>query len=487
MRQSIAVSIVIVLSLCVQAPAAENEAASTEVTGTFIVPADVASIKDSVVEIRLYEYHPMIADKAATLIDKVQIKGFAHTKGAATEKAFTIGKKPGAKINPQMRYYVTFFIHAGDPAKTPRTHIGEIDGRRGLGKVLTAGAPKKVVMKVRPVGGGRPAVKPAPRPKPRPMPGRPMPGRPGPGRKPAPKDPFTECQKAQIVFTAVLNKAQAGPVGMSYPPMYTHKLVMTVKETLRGTFKAGEEVIAHHVARQVKRPTFPVGKLCVVAAQESRGSVRVQFISAADARLLATVRDATGLPLGWSRVKGKLVSPWAAMGKKAWPAAAKAPAGKGACSVTGRPALMAGPGVSMKVEPVEPPKRIKWTNPDGDGEYRIIVTNETDKPLTVPALLSDGKDQKQKILWNESLVIICQKTARPAPGARGVTAAPRPTVLKPGQTVSTVVNAFGLKNVKWPRGGYRIEFQFCLGELSATKSFYYMSRHHDAIRAKAGG
>ena len=34
----------------------------------------------------------------------------------------------------------------------------------------------------------------------------------------------------------------------------------------------------------------------------------------------------------------------------------------------------------------------------------------------------------------------------------------------------------------WPKGGYRIEFQFCLGEKSATKSFYYLSKHHDAIR-----
>jgi len=144
---------------------------------------------------------------------------------------------------------------------------------------------------------------------------------------------------------------------------------------------------------------------------------------------------------------------------------------------------MAAPGISLKVEHVEPPKRIKWTNPDGDGLYRITVTNETDKPVPVAALLTGAKG----ILWNESLVILCQGTARPAPGAGPVTAAPKPTVLKGGQTVSAVVNAFGLKNVRWPRGGYRIEFQFCLGQLSATKSFYYMSRHHDKIRAQAGG
>ncbi len=312
----------------------------------------------------------------------------------------------------------------------------------------------------------------------RPMPGRrPMPG------KPKPVDTVATFQKAQIVFTAKLTKVQAGPVAMSMPPIYGHTLTLSVKTPLRGTYKAGEEVIAHHSARQVKRPTFPTGKLCIVAAERSRGSVRVTYIAEASDKLLATAKDATSLPLGWSRKGGKLVSPWAALGKGAWPAGAKAPAGTPKCSVTGRPALMAGAGVSLKVEPVDPPKRIKWTNPDGDGEYRIIVTNETDKPLTVSALLTDGKT----ILWNESLAILCQGTARPVPGAKGVKAAPKSAVLKPGQTVSTVVNALGLKNVKWPRGGYRIAFQFCLGELSVTKSFYYMSRHHDKIRAKAGG
>ena len=55
------------------------------------------------------------------------------------------------------------------------------------------------------------------------------------------------------------------------------------------------------------------------------------------------------------------------------------------------------------------------------------------------------------------------------------------------EVAGTTVNAFRLKNVKWPRGGYRIEFQFCLGELNSTQSFYYLSRHHDKIRAAAAG
>ena len=86
-----------------------------------------------------------------------------------------------------------------------------------------------------------------------------------PGRKPARTNPFAACQKAQIVFTAELTKAQAGPVAKSMPPIYSHKLVMTVKEVLRGGVKAGDEVIAHHSARQMKKPKFAVGKLCVVA------------------------------------------------------------------------------------------------------------------------------------------------------------------------------------------------------------------------------
>jgi hypothetical protein len=103
--------------------------------------------------------------------------------------------------------------------------------------------------------------------------------------------------------------------------------------------------------------------------------------------------------------------------------------------------------------------------------------------VTEPALLSDGKN----VLWNESLAIICQKKVYPIPGATGLKAKPQPLVLKPGEAVSTVVNVFKLQGPDWPRGGYRIEFLFCLGEKSVTHSFYYYSTHHDPIRAQALG
>ena len=59
---------------------------------------------------------------------------------------------------------------------------------------------------------------------------------------------------------------------------------------------------------------------------------------------------------------------------------------------------------------------IEWTNPDGDGEYKLTLTNPSDKPVTVPALLT----QDGKILWRESLVILCQDRAYACPGAKAV-------------------------------------------------------------------
>jgi hypothetical protein len=481
MRKNIRLSVAVVLLCCASAVAADL--VSTEVAGTMVIPADVASIKGSVVDIRLYEFHPMIADKAATLVDQVQLKNFAHTKGKETKTAFSIGQKPGRKINQRMQYYVTLFIHSGDPGKAPRTHMGKPASGKFLCKVLTAGNPRQIVLKVSPV---RQTARPKPvvpkvrpvRPIARPMPGRrPMPG----GRKPAAVDSFKAIQGAQYVFTADLKQAIAGPVGMSMPPMYTHKLVLVVKTVLRGDLKPGAKLTISHVVRQRAKPKFPVGKVCLVTASKSRGSMIAGLVLQADDKLMKTARDATLLPLGWSKKGAKFVSPWANLGAKAWPKSAPPVAGAAVCSVTGRPAILAGSEVSMKVEKVPPKKVIKWSNPDGDGSYKITITNETDRPATVAALLSDAKG----VLWDESLVILCQKKARMIPGAKGLAAAPKSTVLKPKQSISTVVNAFLLQNVTWPRGGYRLEFQFCLGELSVTKSFYYRSRHHDAIRQAA--
>lgn len=293
---------------------------------------------------------------------------------------------------------------------------------------------------------------------------------------------FKQWGQAQIVFVGKLDRVDAGPVGRSFPPMYTHKLHFSVDEVLRGSLAIDKPVTLSHVARQHAVPTFPEGKTCLVAASAARGSLRAERVVEAKAPLVAKVRQVPSIPLGWSFADGKLISPWAQLGSAAWPADAPT-TGVMTCSKTGRPALLVGANVQLDVELVPPKKAIKWTNPDGDGEYKITVTNTAGKPVEVPALLFDGK----QILWNESIVILCQNRAYMVPGAKGIATVPKPATLQPGQSVSTVVNALALKGPEWPRGGYRIEFQFCLGEKSATKSFYYMSRHHDALRDKAGG
>lgn len=284
---------------------------------------------------------------------------------------------------------------------------------------------------------------------------------------------------AQTLVIARLTEAQSRGASLSLPPIHRSLLSLKVNEPLRGALKKGEAVKAAHSVRQMNAPTFPVGKDCIVSLVKSRGMWVAQTVEPLSDAELKQVKVAMALPLGWTVDGKKLRSPWAGLGKK-W----AGPAVKGApkCEFTGRPALLVGPGLVYAVEAVPPRVAVKFANPDGDGEYKITLKNPTDKPITVPALLTDGKD----VLWKECLVILCQGKVYPTPGAKGL-AGGKPVTLKPGESISTVINALALKGPEWPRGGYRIEFQIALGEQSEVMSFYYLSRHHDPIRDKAGG
>ncbi len=281
---------------------------------------------------------------------------------------------------------------------------------------------------------------------------------------------------AQIVLTGILTGREDGPTGLSFPPMYTGRLTFRVEEVLRGDVAAGQPLVLHFTRRQEQPPEFPVGRLCLVTAAAGRGTLTALTVEPADAAAVDAARTAMAIPIGWTRQGNEWISPWADLGEAAWPkqASGRSPC----CARTGRPALMAGAGVTLAVEPVPPAKSIRWTNPDGDGEYRVTVSNATDKAVAVPALLRHGG----RILWEESLVIRCQGKTYRAPGSRGVDRPPEPVVLGPRESVSTGVNILRLDGPAWPRGGSRVEFQFCLGERSAIQSFYYMSRHHDRLR-----
>jgi hypothetical protein len=97
-------------------------------------------------------------------------------------------------------------------------------------------------------------------------------------------------------------------------------------------------------------------------------------------------------------------------------------------------------------------------------------------------LLSD----RGKVLWEESLVILCEGKAYPAPGAKGVKRAPVPTVLRPGEAVSTVVNVLELQGPEWPGLG-SLDFHFALGDRLVTRFFFYSDSHHGGLRRKLLG
>ena len=324
-------------------------------------------------------------------------------------------------------------------------------------------------------------VKPGPAPTkvlPRPAPGRgPIRIRPGPGGRVPAKAPPSWASH-QHVFVSTLDKVVAGPVGRSFPPMFTHKLSFTVKEAIRGDLKPGSKVEVSHVARQRVAPVFPEGEACVVGGERSRGSVQAKVVQKLDPATIASIRLACSLPLGWGGKQGDVRSPWAGL-KAKWPSGLKEGA-RHFCTLTGRPALGFGFGATFAVEKVPPETSIKWTNPDGDGEYRLTVVNPGDKPVAIPALRRIGS----KVLWQESVVILCQNKTYAAPRSKGLSVATSPVTLKPGQKLSGIINPLALDGPEWPRGGYRISFQICLGERSSTQSFYYMSKHHDGIRAK---
>ncbi len=325
----------------------------------------------------------------------------------------------------------------------------------------------------------------------------------------APKASLQQWNAAEIVFVGKLTEAVPGPVARSLPPIYSHTLHFSIDKVLRGPLKADTEVELAHSARQNQPPQFPIGETCIVAVKRNKNRLQAVLLEESTPDALAAIMTVCSMPLGWSVKNAKPVSPWASLGKDAWSAKyqsakyqsakyqpaenqeadkkdsvqekeadKKAAAKLAVCSVTGRPALTVGDGLEFRVEIVPPAKEVKWSNPDGDGEYRITLFNPTDKPVAAPALLSRGDE----ILWQESVLILCQDKAYVSPEFKPVSGKVGPTIIGAGEEVSGVVNALALKGPEWPRGGYRIEFRFCLGEKSETKSFYYRSKHHDPIR-----
>lgn len=281
----------------------------------------------------------------------------------------------------------------------------------------------------------------------------------------------------QWVFVGTVTVARPGPVNPSDPPIYHYELGFKVTETLRG--RQPDVPLFRYSIRQKEAPTFQDGPY-LVAVKQLEDRWVVSHLSAADAATVERARALARLPVGW-RLTGdnRPLSPWAPLRDRAWPA--KAPKPKGPqCAACGRPALFVGDAVSFRVEQVPPAEPRKYQNDYGDGKFRVTLTNTSDRPVTVPALLTDGRT----IFWEDSLFLMTQSQPHLLLGAGRATAA-RPVELKPGESVSTEIDTLLAEGVDWPRGGQRVYFDFVLGEKSVPNFFYYFSRLHDPMREEA--
>ena len=78
---------------------AADKPSSAKVTGTVVAPKAVKDIAGLTLELRLYEYDPLLADAAADLVAKLRVKNLAHKKGKETKTKFTLAE--GASIMPR--------------------------------------------------------------------------------------------------------------------------------------------------------------------------------------------------------------------------------------------------------------------------------------------------------------------------------------------------------------------------------------------------
>ncbi|WDI41305.1 hypothetical protein [Bremerella sp. P1] len=113
------------------------------VQGTITVPAASTIDAGETLEIKLFEFDPLLADVSATLIDEKVIADIKHESGKATDIPFAVGAD--YEVQKERRYYITVFVVQGGK----RTFIGEIEGKRGLNVVLQNGdrSPVHVVLR----------------------------------------------------------------------------------------------------------------------------------------------------------------------------------------------------------------------------------------------------------------------------------------------------------------------------------------------------
>ncbi|PQO25097.1 hypothetical protein C5Y96_26715 [Blastopirellula marina] len=115
------------------------------VQGTITIPDSTTVEQGETIEVKLFEFDPLLADAPAKLIDEKILTEIQHETGPSTEIPFALGSD--LEVQKDCRYYITVFVLQG----SDRTHIGEIEGKRGLNVVLQNGDRSPVNLILRPL------------------------------------------------------------------------------------------------------------------------------------------------------------------------------------------------------------------------------------------------------------------------------------------------------------------------------------------------
>lgn len=275
-------------------------------------------------------------------------------------------------------------------------------------------------------------------------------------------DAFSQMMRSQMLLVGKIKSAQVTSLKESFPPIYDMRLTLDAPTSLRGRLPAKPAV--EYSETTVNEPKFPPDKDYIIAASQLGGKWKVEWIKPATAALLEDAKLAGSLPIGWAVEDGKIVSPWASLGAKAWPAGATLRAESlYACSKTVRPALLARAAVAMTVQMVSADDADAKAGRPASSHLVLTITNKAKGDVQVPALLTDGKT----ILWADSLVVLDSGgRAHILPGAGQAKDGVKSVTLISGQSLQTVYTVKSLKEIKQPKGASGAFVTFCLGDAS---------------------
>lgn len=288
------------------------------------------------------------------------------------------------------------------------------------------------------------------------------------------KELITEqTSTATHILVAKVTKVRLGMATMSLPPQCRNALDLENIQMLRGEAPEKPQIVYFYIGNEMG---FKEGETRIFFGRERDGMV--VYNASLPEKDLQVVKQYLFMIPGWVMENNQFISPWGRE-KIAWPKNWQGPKAEHYCALSGRPAYSLDSRLEFKVEQVMPEKIFEYQNPYGNGEFKITLKNPTKEKIAVPCLLKKG----DTTLWKNSLIL----TTRAQDGHIFTLPIPENATyvtLAPGEQIETIINTLELPSVRWPNGGNRVYFDFCLGNRKVNNFFYYFSSLHDPMLPK---